>query len=177
MTNIELKERFDALYKTMAEGRDVVKMKIFGTAFSRLFDKVAVAHPDLALATLEFLTAVDYANYATSAEAQEVAVHFINDDRALTGAMEPSKGAHWKPDELKAFLMSRNLPLDEKPYYNWWALWLTVNMIYSDYVEVIAELAGSKENEKVATACWKMAVKKLKDPDRPAFIREYFELD
>lgn len=171
-----MKARFDALYKTMEEGKDVSKMKIFGTAFSRLFDKVAVTHPDLAMATLEFLSAVDFSNYVTSAEAQEVAAHFINDDKALTGAMEFSKGAHWKPDELKAFLMSRTLPLDEKPYYNWWALWLTVNMIYSDFAENIAELAG-KENEKVATAAYKMAVKKLKDPDRHAFIREYFELD
>jgi hypothetical protein len=50
-------------------------------------------------------------------------------------------------------------------------------MIYSDYANVIVELIGSKDNERVATACYKMAVKKLKDRDRPHFIREYFELD
>lgn len=177
MTNIEMKERFDALYDEMKNGKDVQKMMIFGTGFKKLYYKAADVHPDLAMATLEFLAAIDFANYVTAAEAQEVASRFINDDRTLTGAMEPSRGAHWKPEELKAFLMSRTIPLDEKPYYNWWALWLTVNVIYSDYAEVIAELAGSKENEKVATVCWKMAVKKLKDLDRTAFIREYFELD
>lgn len=173
----DIRDRFAELYKDMATSRDVSKMKLFGGAFKQMFDKVAVRYPDLASETLEYLAAVEFNNYVTAAEAQEVASHFINDDRTLTGAMEPSRGAHWKPEELKAFLISRTIPLDEKPYYNWWALWLTVNMIYSDYAEVIAELAGSKENEKVATACWKMAVKKLKDPDRPAFIREYFELD
>lgn len=173
----DIRDRFAELYKDMATSRDESKMKLFGGAFKQMFDKVAVRYPDLAAETLEYLAAVEFNNYVTAAEAQEVASHFINDDKALTGAMEPSRGAHWKPEELKAFLVSRTIPLDEKPYYNWWALWLTVNMIYSDYAEVIAELAGSKENEKVATACWKMAVKKLKDPDRPAFIREYFELD
>lgn len=172
----DVRDRFVELYKDMATSRDVSKMKLFGGAFKQMFDKVAVRYPDLAAETLEYLAAIEFNNYVTAAEAQEVASHFINDDKALTGAMEFSKGAHWKPDELKAFLMSRTLPLDEKPYYNWWALWLTVNMIYSDFAENIAELAG-KDNEKVATAAYKMAVKKLKDPDRHAFIREYFELD
>lgn len=173
----DIRDRFAELYKDMATSRDVSKMKLFGGAFKQMFDKVAVRYPDLAAETLEYLAAVEFNNYVTAAEAQEVASRFINDDKALTGAMEPSKGAHWKPEELKAFMMSRSLPLDEKPYYNWWALWLTVNMIYSDYADALAELIGSKENEKMAVACYKLAIKRLKDADRPAFIREYFELD
>jgi hypothetical protein len=80
-------------------------------------------------------------------------------------------------DALKGFLTQRGIAFEEKPYYNWSALWLTVNMIYSDYANVIVELVGSKDNERVATACYKMATAKLKDKDRPHFIREYFELD
>lgn len=52
-----------------------------------------------------------------------------------------------------------------------------MNMIYSDFADEIVELIGEKNGEKIAVASYKMAVKKLKDLDRPHFLREYFELD
>lgn len=173
----ELKAQFDALYATMANSKDPSKMRLFGTAFTRLFGRVADMNTDLATATLELLSAINYNNFVTLAEATEVSGRFINDDTMVTGLAEPTKGAHWSTSDLKTFLTQKGLPLEEKPYYNWPALWLTVNMIYSDYADVVAELAGSKENEKLAEVSYKMALKKLKDRDRPHFIREYFDLD
>ena len=52
-----------------------------------------------------------------------------------------------------------------------------MNMEYSDYADALVEILGTKESEKIATASYKMAVSKLKDLDRPHFIREYFDLD
>lgn len=141
-----------------------------------MFDKVATAHPDIAAATLEFLSSMEYNNFVTPAEATMVATKFINDDMAISGASQPSKGPHWSMETLRTFLASKGLPTEEKPYYNWPALWLTVNMEYSDYAEVFAKLMGAKDNESLATASYTMAVKKLKDRDRPKFIREYFNL-
>lgn len=176
MTTQELKDSFDRLYVKMAQSKDVSKMKLFGTAFKDMFGEVASSHPEIALAALDFLAAVEYNNYVTKDEAWSVASDFINDDTMITGTTEPTKGAHWNMDSLKSFLTQKGLPLEEKPYYNWCALWLTTNMIYSDFANVIAEIVG-KENEKIATACYRMAVKKLKDLDRPSYIREYFDLD
>jgi hypothetical protein len=173
----DISDRFAELYTDMATSRDVSKMKLFGGAFKQMFDKVAVRYPDPAAETMEYLAAVEFNNYVTSAEAQEVASHFINDDGTLTGATEPSRGAHWKPEELKAFLVSRTIPLDEKPYYNWWALWLTVNMMYSDFANALVDLLGTKDQEHLAVACYQLALRKLKDADRPAFIRDYFHLN
>lgn len=173
----ELKARYAELYANMALSKDVSKMKLFGTAFSQMFDKVATSHPDIAMATIEFLTAMEYHNFVTPVEATSVASHFINDDMYVSGASEPTKGAHWPMETLKSLLSQHGLPLDEKPFYNWPALWLTVNMEYSDYAEVFAKLLDSKENESIATAAHAFAVKKLKDKDRPQFIREYFGLD
>lgn len=177
MTTQGLKERYAQLYKDMKTSKDVTKMKMFGAAFTQMFDKVAVSHPDIALATIEFLSAMEYNNFVTAAEAMDVAMDFINDDTAITGSAEPTRGAHWNMEVLKGFLTQKGLPLEEKPYYNWPALWLTVNMIYSDYGNTLVELLGSKENEKVAVASYKMALAKLKDKDRKHFIREYFDLD
>lgn len=59
----------------------------------------------------------------------------------------------------------------------WAALWLTVNMIYSDFANAFVAITGKKDNDTIATASYTFAVKKLKDRDRPHFIREYFELE
>lgn len=177
MTPNELKTRFAELYDNMATSHDASKMRHFGMAFSTMFDRVAVQHPDIAQSTLDFLAVLEYNNFVTPAEATSVAAGFINDDTFLSGASEPSKGAHWNMDTLKGFLMQRGIPLEEKPYYNWPSLWLTVNMVYSDYADALAKIAGSKDNEKIAVSCYQLAVKKLKDRDRANFIRDYFDLD
>lgn len=176
MTTQGLKERYTQLYNEMKASRNPSKMKIYGVALTEMFNKVATTHPDIALTTIEMLAAIEYHNYVTRDEALDVAEDFINDDTMITGNAEPTRGAHWSMDALKGFLTQRGIPLEEKPYYNWCSLWLTVNMIYSDYANVIMELTSSKENDKIATASYKMAVAKLKDRDRPSFIREYFEL-
>lgn len=177
MTTNEIRTRYAELYENMKGSRDVSKMKRFGVAFSMMFDKVALQHPDIAMATLAMLEPIEYNNFVTPAEATEVAQGFINDDTLLSGATEPSRGAHWSIEILKGFFTQRGIPLEDKPYYNWPALWLTVNMIFSDYADALTKIVGSKDNEKIAMASYSLAVKKLKDRDRPQFIREYFDLD
>lgn len=172
----DLIDKYLQLYDTMKHSKDVSKMKMFGTTFTQMFKQVAEKHPEIAMATIELLSAVEYNNYVTMTEAMDVAHEFINDDTSVTGLPEPSKGAHWSMETLKSFLGVKGLPLEDKPYYNWCALWLTTNMIYSDFANTLVEITGAKDNDRIATACYKMAVKKLKDLDRPAFIREYFEL-
>lgn len=178
MTNAqELRDNFEQLYEAMANSADVSKMKHFGKGFKMMFGKIANSDTKLAIATLEYLAAMEYNNYVTAEEAAAIASRFINDDTTVTGSNTPSNGAHWSIDTAKSFLTSRGIPLEEKPFYNWPALWLTMNMEYSDYADALVELMGDKNGEKIATACYKMAIKKLKDRDRPHFIREYFELD
>ncbi len=177
MTHAEINEFYNKLYQTMATSKDVSKMMMFGTAMSAMFAEVARTNPTLAQATLEALAGLEYNNYVTPVEATGVTSHFVNNDSRLTGNAEPTHGAHWTMDAVKSFLTSRNIPVEEKPYYNWPALWVTMNMEYSDYAGTLVEILGTKESEKIATASYKMAVSKLKDLDRPHFIREYFGLD
>lgn len=176
MSAIDMKTQYDKLYLMMEASRDVAKMKYFGAAFTAMFHKAADSHPELAAFALEILSGMEFYNFVTPTEAATVASHFINDDTVITGSGEPSKGAHWSMETLKSFLNRSGIPLEEKPYYNWAALWLTVNMIYSDFANTLSELLGSKDNDVLAQAVYKMAVKKLKDLDRHYFIREYFHL-
>ena len=172
----EMIKRYSELYAIMENSGDVSKMQIYGGALSQLFARVAEINPELAENTLNLLSAIEFNNFASEAEASAVAAKFLNADKVITGAAEESKGPHWRMDEMKAFLQSRNLPVEEKPYYNWPALWLTVNMIYSDYADTLVEVLGTKDSEKLATTCYKLALRKLKDPDRPSFLREYFNI-
>lgn len=177
MKTEDLLAQFSARYEQMSASKDVSKMKLFGSAMSKMFAKVAVVAPDVAFNTLEMLGAIEFHNYVSAGEAQEVAAAFINDDKVVMGASSGTHGAHWRPEEVKAVLSSRGIPLEESPYYNWWALWLVVNMVYSDDADTLADMLGTKEQEVLAVACYKLAVRHLKDPDRPAFVREYFHLD
>lgn len=177
MTAQELKSLYEGYYKEVVESKDPSKMLVLGGVTTRLFNEMADRHPDIAQREVEALEAMGFYNYVTLAEASEIASEFINDDTMITGNVAPSKGAHWNMDALKSFLTQKGLPLEEKPYFNWPALWLTVNMVYSDYANAFVEVLGSKENDKIATASYKFALKKLKDLDRKHFIREYFDLD
>lgn len=176
MTNNELKAKFGEYMAIAIASKDPVKMRVLEDSFSRLFNKVADVHPEMAAAALEVLTAIEYYNYVTAEEATKIAASFVNDDKGFTGASDYSHGAHWKMEDMKGYLSSHNLPLEEKPYYNWPALWLTVNMVYSDFAENIMEMTGTRDGEKMAMSAYHMAVKKLKDLDRQHFIREYFHL-
>lgn len=177
MTTQEILERFALLYDEMEGSKDIAKMRHFGTGFKQMFEEIAYKDPKVAMTTLEYLAAMEYNNYVSVAEAIEEASHFVNDDMIIKGASMPSRGARWSMDTAKAFLTQRGIATEEKPYYNWPALWLTMNMIYSDFADTLAELLNDKEGDKIAVASYKMAVKKLKDLDRQHFIREYFELD
>ena len=173
----ELKETFKRLYVKMSTSKDVEQMRLFGRAFAKVFEDLADKHPELAQDVIEMLRAIEWHNYVTAAEAMEIAVHFVNSDQGVTGAGEPSKGAHWSMDALKSFLEQRGLPLEDSPYYNWPTLWLVVNMMYSDFADVFVEVLGVENSEKMAVASYRMAVAKLKDVDRPRFVREYFDLN
>ena len=176
MTTQELKQRYNELYAIMKDSKNVQNMRVFGEAFTHTFGEVAEKHPELAQNIINMLSAVEYHNFVTADEASAIAAKFINDDTMLVGSDKPTLGAKWRMDDLRAFLTAHQLTTSDKPYYNWPALWLTTNMIYSDFADTLVKLLGTKDSERIATACYEMAVAKLKDADKPMFVRDYFHL-
>jgi hypothetical protein len=91
--------------------------------------------------------------------------------------MDPS--APWKRDVWKSTMESFGLPLEEQPAYNRCALWVEMNKMYSDFGDEIAALLGkplSPTDKDIITACYKMALKTLRDKDGVYNIRSYFGL-
>jgi hypothetical protein len=108
----------------------------------------------------------EYRNYVTKEEAQEAVGRMTNWDG--------SKGVLWPSEEMKEWMEKEGVEKHEKPYYNFWALYLAVNMVLSDQGEVLKEYAEDEE-ERMGLAV-KLARTHLKDKDKPLWIRWYFGL-
>lgn len=167
----EILERYEELYEDMATSGNKDKMTAFGEAERNIFHKIAKEHPAIAQMWVDKLEAMHWKNYLSKQEAEEITSKLINQNGRI--------GAHWNYDTFKNAVESLGGKVYEKPFYNCYALYATANMIYSDHAQSVAEDMGyptpeAVPNEKMALSMYHKAVEKLKDVDRPKFIREYF---
>lgn len=171
MNKEQLIERYDELYDKMKHSQDVKNMKIFGKAEKYMFHELTGAHPDMAERWLSHLEAVCWMNYLSQGEAMNIGKRIENQDG--------TKGFHWNHEVFTNAVKSLGGVVENKPYYNSYALCVTANMIYSDHAKSIAEDMGYKSaaevpNEKMALSCYKKAVECLEDKDEGFKVRDYF---
>ena len=164
-------ERYHALYDDMARSSDPSKMKVFGEAEKWAFAQAVERNPRMAEMWLDKLEATHWKNYLSKSEADDIVGKMVNQNG--------SRGAHWPYDTFKGAVEALGGKMSDEPFYNCYALWATANMIFSDHAQSIAEDMGYKTiaevpNEKMALSCYKKAVEKLHDSDRPRFVSDYF---
>lgn len=106
-------------------------------------------------------------NFITEKEAMEAVAQLIN----VSGESAPK----WKPNALFEELKQLNVPEMEYGVFNKWAIFYTMNWLYSDYSEELSAAVGG-DATALATLIYKMSVKKLKDPDKKRWIREHLHL-
>lgn len=163
--NATIQERYDELYETMAMSRDARKMKIFGEAEKWGFAQVLAMNPSIAEKWLKKIEAVDWNNYLTDEEADDVVEGIVNQD-GRTGPM-------WNRSQVSGAVRANGGSLECMPYYNEQALFVMMNSIASDHLNTLREYVPEQDMAKVV---YKMAVEKLMDRDRPEFIRSYYGL-
>lgn len=161
-----LMQRYEELYAMMATSTDIVKMQVFGEAEKWAFGKMSERDPALAQVWLDKLEPVMWNNYLSKAEAEAIVSKFINADGTM--------GAHWSYDTMRSAVESLGAMMSEEPFFNCWALWATMNMLYSDHAKSVNDFVAKEEQVKFY---YSMAIEKLKDADRPHFVREYFEIE
>ena len=159
-------QRYEELYAMMATSTDIVKMQVFGEAEKWAFGKMSERDPALAQVWLDKLEPVMWNNYLSKAEAEAIVSKFVNADGTI--------GAHWSYDTMRSAVESLGAVMSEEPFFNCWALWATMNMLYSDHAKSVNDFVPKEEQVKFYYA---QAIEKLKDADRPHFIREYFEIE
>ena len=159
-----LKERYDSLYDYMAGSKDPKNMKAFGCVMTEMMDVMIAKMPDVAEEMIDQLESIRWKQYLTPKEAQKI-----------VDGMDPN--GPWSRDVWKQTMESFGLPLEEPPYYNRCALWAEMNKVYSDFGDEIASLLGkplSPTDKDIIAACYRMALKNLKDKDGVYNIRKYF---
>lgn len=163
-------KRYRELYDDMATAKDPKKMMVFGEAEQWVFGMVAEKHPELAEKWLSRLEAGKWNNYLTEEEAK----HIVNSLVETVGENAHVRRYEWDYPTMKSAVESMGGKVSEEPYYNCWALWATMNMLYSDHSLTVSSFIQGNLKPKFF---YRMAVDKLKDPDRTHFVREYFGLD
>lgn len=171
---MNLMEKFEALYEQMRKSADVPDMMVFGHTAKKMFERIAKQHPAIAEEWLAMLSPIRYHNYLSEEEAEHIVDGFVSQNGDI--------GPHWDRRTFEQAVSRLGGKLDDMPHYNSCALWVTANMIYSDHAKSIAEDMGlptemSVPVERMAKSCYRKAVEKLTDPDRPRFVRAYFDLE
>lgn len=171
-TKDELMDEYMGLYRKAVSSKDPKKMKVLGEAQTWAFEQMAKVHPDMAENWLSHLEGLEWENFLSEKEAQNIG-------RRMT-SQDGTKGAHWNYEAFGKTVDALGGKLEEKPYYNSYALWAVANMIYSDHAKSIAEDMGYKSvsevpNEKIALSVYKKAVELFKDPDKGFNVRKYFK--
>ena len=161
----EILEKYEELYKDMASSGNKEKMKAFGEADRWAFRKMNEISPKDAQCWLDKLEAMNWHNYLSKQEAEEVTARLVNQNGM--------KGPHWGYDTFKNAVESVGGAMSEKPYYNCYALWAVANMLYSDHYDSARKYVPESEMPKYF---YTSAIEKLKDADKPKFVRWYFDL-
>lgn len=162
---MELLDRYNDLYETMANSQNPDKMRVFGEAEKWAFAQIAASHPQVARQWLERLEPVGWNNFLARAEADEIAASLVDQDGKA--------GPVWTYAQVEDAVRSLGGKMECAPYYNGAALYVTMNMLVSDHYNSLKEFVPE---ESIPEIIYNMAVEKLKDMDRREFIRPYFGL-
>jgi hypothetical protein len=160
MNQEEMRKEFYALYNMMANSDKVEFMHCFGKVHKEMFEWFVQNKPELAQEWLEKLESIRWRNYLTPKEAE-----------AIVSKMNPK--APWTREQWKGAMEQHKFDLEDEPYYNRCALYVTMNMEMSDSGETLAKYV---EGEKMFEAVYELAVDKLADEDRKFNVRSYFGL-
>lgn len=156
-------QRYEELYQLMATSADTAKMQVFGEADKWAFAKMAERDPATAQVWLDKLEPMMWKNYLSKSEAEAIVAKFRNED--------DTTGAHWSYDTMRNAVEAMGAPMCEEPFFNGWALWATMNMLYSDHAKSVDEFVPK---DKQVMFYYAQAVERLKDKDREHFVRKYF---
>lgn len=158
-------ERYCDLYEDMVADNNQSQRKIFGDAEKWAFHQILEVNPEIAEEWVKRLEASGWFNYITAEEFDRLNSGLVNQDG--------SKSGHWTLAEITDVVGRMNKNMECEPFYNKYALALTMNMLYSDHKNSASSFV---QDSALPTFFYHQAVEKLKDRDREYFIRPYFEL-
>lgn len=167
MSKDEIFHKFNNLLDEVVEDNDKENLDVSYTMFKKAVCMLASLDPKQAGEFVDcFEGTLKYYNYLTESEAEKIVNSFVNQDG--------SHGPKWDdPDELFIMVEKVDGKIETEPYYNKWALYVTMNKFASDQHSVILKWVGN-DTAKYLEACYELAVTQLEDKDKPNWVRWYF---
>ena len=160
MNTEELTNRYESLNRYMIDSKDPENMKKFGMVMDKMMHWMIANKPDAASEYIDELESIKWDNYLTPKEADQI-----------VSAMNPQRP--WSREQWKQAMDQHGFALEEEPYYNRCAMYVTMSMIYSDSSETLKRYANGSDLLEVIHA---LALDKLKDRDGVFSVRSYFGL-
>lgn len=172
MTKEQMMDEYEMYSHKIIKSKDQKHMEVLSEVCEWLFKQAAIKMPDVAESALSHLAATDWIQYLSETEAKNIGMRIVNQDG--------SKGFHWNHDVFTKAVESLGGKVEDKPFYNSYALCVVGNMVYSDHALSIAMDLGYKDpkevpNEKMALSCYRKACELLKDIDGGFHVRKYFK--
>ena len=163
-----MKDRYTGLYDYMSQSRDPKNMKAFGCVMTEMMDVMLAKLPEQAEEMIGQLESIRWHQYLTPKEAQKI-----------VDGMNPK--APWTREVWRQAMTQLGLPMEEEPYYNSCALWATMNQVYTDHAQTIADNILKKPlaeipADQIVPGIRALAVDLLKDKDGNFSIRRYHNL-
>ena len=162
----ELKERYESLYQEMVDSKDTKNMMLFGSVMKELMEHVIKNDISFAEKEIDKLESMNWHQYLTKTEAENICK-----------SLDPERA--WSFDVWERTLKSLELETERKPFFNKYALWITMNSIHSDHSETIAfkilEVTSQElSSEQMVSIIHALAVDSLLDKDGKYDVRKYF---
>lgn len=162
----ELKQTFDRQYNMMAASKNPKNMMLFGEVMQDMMDWMIDNKPALAQQCIEKLEAMNWKQYLTRDEAQDIVDH-----------MEPS--APWDYQTWENAMQSLGLEMEREAVFNRYALWAEMNAKYSDNGKTLADMVWQMPlrdipAEKLVPVINALSIDALTDKDGKFQIRKYF---
>lgn len=167
MNASELREKYTMLYDYMSTSKKTEYMMAFGKVMSEMMDDMIANSPSKAEEYIDKLCAIKWQNYLTQKEADKI-----------VSSMNPK--APWSRDVWRNAMDSFGLEKEDSPCYNSCAMWVTMNMVYSDHAETLAKAMGKNlqdiPTEQLVRTIYALSIDLLCDSDKNFNIRRYFGL-
>lgn len=147
------------MYWDIINSQDESKMKILGHVMKQAMFKIIETSPSLAKEYLDELEAVNWINYLTVKEAQDIVAN-----------MDPKP--NWTFTKWKDEMVQHGFNTEVEEKYNECALYITMCMILSDSGNTLSTLIS--DQKKLFELIYHLALDKLNDKDGKFNIRKYF---
>lgn len=156
-SELELKEKYEQLYKDLVDSNDTENMQLLGSVMTNLMNRVIERDSDFAERQLEILESAKWHQYLTSDEAEEL-------------SKKLKKGVRWTYSVWESAMKQYELETEQSPYFNKYALWIVMNILYARHAETISQkiLECSLEeatNEQLISVIYSLSVDLLKDDE------------